>query len=232
MTIVRAAGFKWEVDESDLQGKLTGDLIGPSHEDTIEGKVLALLPPGGVFLDVGAHVGHYSLRASLKADKVIAIEANPRTAARLEQNLALNNITNVKVYCCAAWDSNMELALLTPNNQVRDGSMRVVDPLHVVPQGMSVTTGMTIAVPLDDLLEKSERIDLIKLDVEGADLHALRGMRELLKQNRPVIFIEDHSIYGYYQLSDLFELLVNLGYSWHNGGTYGGATYFIAEPVK
>jgi len=66
--------------------------------------------------------------------------------------------------------------------------------------------------------------------VEGADLHALRGMRELIGNHRPVMFIEDHSIYDYYKREDLLALIDELGYDWIDGGTYGGANYFICRP--
>ena len=52
---------------------------------------------------------------------------------------------------------------------------------------------------------------MIKLDVEGADLHALRGMAGTLKRLGPSLLIERHDIYGYYELADLTGLLEELG---------------------
>jgi hypothetical protein len=75
---------------------------------------------------------------------------------------------------------------------------------------------------------------LIKLDVEGADLHALRGMRGTLDRAKPTLFIEDHSIYGYYKLDDLFALLADFGYGHKEidaalpGGRH--APYIVAVP--
>jgi hypothetical protein len=56
-------------------------------------------------------------------------------------------------------------------------------------------------------------MDLVKLDVEGADLRALVGMRDTLARYRPVLFIEDHSIYGYYSEDELDTCLEALRYS-------------------
>jgi hypothetical protein len=110
----------------------------------------------------------------------------------------------------AAWDVPARLNLFDGNHQVTGGSTRVLEPDEP-------GEGSVEALPLDDVLLDEEhpelnRVDLVKLDVEGADLHALWGMRRILEQCRPVLFIEDHSIYGYYAHADLEELLAKLGY--------------------
>jgi FkbM family methyltransferase len=212
--IMRHSGFRWLVDNANA----CGDVLGLGHEEYLDPQVLGLLPEGGVFLDVGAHVGHYTLRASRKASRVIAVEASPETAQRLERNLALNGISNVTVHNVAAWDKRTKLSLHSPNGYERDGSTRVQ------PGGGGPAT---TAVPLDDLLAGEDRIDAVKLDVEGADLHALRGMRKTLARCRPALFIEDHSIYGYYQRAALDKLLAGLGYTWRDLPAYRG--YVIAQ---
>ncbi len=62
------------------------------------------------------------------------------------------------------------------------------------------------------MLESVLHVDLVKLDVEGADLHALRGMKGLLDRCKPVLFVECHDIYGYYTRAELEETLTGLGY--------------------
>lgn len=215
--ITEADGFRWAVDS------VPADYMGASHEAGLDARILALLPPGGVFLDIGAHVGHYTLRASRIASKVIAVEANPDTAGRLRENLDLNGITGVTVHNVAAWDSRAMLRLQDPNGQVRGGSTRVLPAGEPGP-------GTIPATPLDELLAGESRIDLVKLDVEGADLHALRGMAATLARLRPVMIVEDHSIYGYYRREDLLGLLAGLGYCSDDFGSYGGAGYFLALP--
>lgn len=213
--IMRHSGLRWLVDDASP----CGDMLGLGHEELLDPHVLGLLPEGGVFLDVGAHVGHYTLRAAGKASRVIAVEADPGTAERLGRNLALNSITNVTVHNVAAWDERTELHLHSPNGHERDGSTRVL----AGGEGPATT-----AVPLDDLLAGEGRIDAVKLDVEGADLHALRGMAKTLARCRPALFIEDHSIYGYYERKDLDALLAELGYTWRDLPAYRG--YVIAQP--
>lgn len=218
--IVDFAGLKWQVDDPR---NTCSDALGLGHEALIDPYVLERLPDGGVFLDIGAHVGHYTLRAARKASKAIAVEANPDTAARLEHNLSLNGITNVTVYQVAAWDERTRMNLFSPNAYERDGSTQVL----ATKDG---DAGYVDGMPLDDLLEAEDRLDLVKMDVEGADLHVLRGMADTLARLRPVLFIEDHSIYGYYERGDLNALIEELGYIWYDLPLYRG--YVIAEPAQ
>jgi FkbM family methyltransferase len=235
-TIRQADGFTW-IDRGDR----TGDGIGwKDHEGPLRGILNDLLPWGGVFADVGAHVGHWTLRLAEKASAVVAVEANPATAATLRRHLAMNAITNVRVVDLAAWDEDTALRLDDPSGQVEGGSMRVLPDFG--DDGLLVPAGR-----LDEQPELTglDRLDLVKLDVEGADLHALRGMAALLAAHRPVLFIECHDIYGYYTRADLEQTLTDLGYTWEVAasvptqwlpGGYGEtvqmADYLIARPVS
>jgi FkbM family methyltransferase len=190
------------------RGPGSGDALGfADHEAPLRPILAGLLPDGGVLLDVGAHVGHWTLRLASKASRVVAVEANPATAATLQLHLALNDITNVTVVQLAAWDKQARLRLHDPNDQIEGGSTRVLAAEN--------GDGTVPAGRLDQLPELIGigRLDLVKLDVEGADLHALRGMAGLLERHRPVLFIEDHSVYGYFERADLETTLVDLGYT-------------------
>lgn len=205
--IRQADGLMW-ID----RGGRTGDGIGwADHEASLKPVFDRLLPDGGVFLDVGAHVGHWSLRLAGKASRVIAVEANPDTAATLRRHIAMNGISNVAVLEMAAWDCDQDLILDDPNGQHGGGSTRVL-PADGQAAG---TRGRR----LDEALDREERIDLVKLDVEGADLHAIEGMAGLLERHQPSILIEDHSIYGYYTRAELEALLDRLGYGWEVADT-------------
>lgn len=189
------------------RGAQTGDALGFADHEAQNGRILdSLLPEGGVFLDVGAHVGHWALRLARKASRVIAVEANPATAATLRRHIAMNGITNIKVVEQAAWDKDEALVMSDPTGQAEGGSARVLpaDGQQAEAHGKR----------LDEVLEWEDRIDLVKLDVEGADLHALRGMKDLLDRTRPVLFVECHDVYGYYKREDLEQTLTELGYTW------------------
>jgi FkbM family methyltransferase len=189
------------------RGRGTGDRLGwADHEQELRIIVEDLLPAGGIVLDVGAHVGHWSLRLAGKASHVVAVEANPETVKVLRRNIAVNGIENVAVLQMAAWDEAAQLRLSDPAGQSAGGSTRVLPD----------ETGTVWGEPLDAQPELAQlpRLDLVKLDVEGADLHALRGMAGLLGKFRPALFIECHDVYGYYRREDLEALLTSLGYEW------------------
>ncbi len=105
-----------------------------------------------------------------------------------------------------------EGGVFLPNGQIEGGSTRVL-PADNWAEGPGSRANVE-AGRLDEALADEPRIDLIKLDVEGADLHAIEGMAGLLGRCRPAMLIEDHSIYGYYSRTDLEELLDRLGYGW------------------
>ena len=208
-----------------LRGHHTGDGLAIGHEDQLAPVFDRLLPEDGVLVDVGAHVGRWALRLARKASRVIAVEANPVTAAQLRAHIELNDLKNVDVLQVAAWDSYTQLRLEDPNGQTSGGSTRVL---------ADGGGPLVEAALLDDFLCAESQIDLIKLDVEGADLHALRGLRETLSRCGPRLLIERHDIYGYYELDELTGLLDELGYAWaHCDITLGNgntAPYLTAEP--
>ncbi len=204
-----ADGLLW-VD----RGGKAGDQLGPDpHEQDLWPILEGLLPEGGVLLDVGAHVGHWSLRLASKASRVIAVEANPVTASTLRRNIALNDLGGkVEVIELAAWDEPTRLRLFDPYNQVAGGSTRVLPADNG--DGAVPADRLDNALYLAPTVERPKRIDLIKLDVEGADIHAIDGMAGLLERLKPALFIELHDIYGYYTRAELEACLERVGYTW------------------
>jgi len=236
--IREADGLLW-VD----RGGKAGDNLGPdAHEQELWPILDRLLPEGGVFLDVGAHVGHWSLRLASKASKVIAVEANPVTASTLRRNIALNDVPNVKVVEMAAWDESTMLTLDDPYNQIAGGSTRTVPGEDGTVEAGRLDENVAIRVCLE---QDWGRLDLVKIDVEGADIHVLDGMARLVAKFKPTLFIECHDIYGYYQRADLEAAIERLGYTWETAHSYATtwmphgqadipqlADYLVAVPAK
>ena len=226
--VVREAdGLLW-ID----RGPGTGDGLGwADHEAELKPVFDGLLPDGGVFLDVGAHVGHWALRLAAKAAKVIAVEANPATASTLRKHVAMNDLSDVvDVVELAAWNEDAWLRLEDPNGQAEGGSTRVL------PAG-GQNTELVMAGPLEAdarvrkaILDGGDRLDLVKLDVEGADIHAIDGMAGLLAAYRPVLLIEDHSVYGYYTRENLEAALARHGYRWEVA--HSGETVWMPDGIR
>lgn len=222
--IVRSAdGLLW------ISGHGSQDALALNHEmyppgHSIHDYICGHFKPGLVFLDIGAHVGHYALRAAKAGCTVYAVEANPDCAAQLRLNMIANQITGITVWAVAAWDRRQ---LLDFNSGPEDVLMRSggnsVMPAAARPAMTRTDLGITVAaVPLDDLLVRLNRLDLVKMDVEGADLQVLDGMRASIARLRPKLIIEDHSIYGYFEPKRFDAMQESLaGYRWTSAEAEG-----------
>lgn len=199
--IVTYDGLKWHADRLTEE---FGDTLALEHESDYAPYITGRLKEGDVFVDVGAHVGHWTVRAAAQGVRVIAVEADPVTAERLQQNLDLNGL-EAEIVQMAAWDEFVTLHLNHQNQELYDGTNQT----RPDGDGAEVYAG-----PLDEKLFNEDRIDLIKIDVEGADLHVLRGLRETIARCHPTLFIEDHSVHGFFASEEMDALLVGMGYAW------------------
>ena len=144
------------------------------------------LRPGDTFVDVGANIGYFTLFASRlvgTSGRVVAIEPAQGNLARLCDHLAMNQSANVLVVSTAAGSSHGVpfLHLPTPNNNGAANLRPAVGGAgHAVFQA-----------PLDELFESCDvRPQLIKLDIEGFELEALRGLKRTLERHAPVVVCE------------------------------------------
>jgi FkbM family methyltransferase len=139
----------------------------------------------GVFLDIGAHMGTYAIlvaRWAPRCTKIMAFEPDPRNFTHLQANLMVNGLAGViESHAIAVSDSDGTVPF-TPGPATHDVWSKV-----------DTTTAATMSVPsarLDSLLSLSGETIAIKMDIEGHELQALAGMRELLRQNRCFMQVE------------------------------------------
>jgi FkbM family methyltransferase len=149
----------------------------------------AHLKLGDTFIDIGGNIGAYTLIAAKcvgEQGSVIAFEPISAVRNRLLENIAINDLGQVNVVPCAVFNENTELTLHISNQEnLGMSSMHAHD----------ADTGKTEkvnAIRLDDyVLENNiHKIDLIKMDIEGAELYALQGMKMVLNQFKPDVLIE------------------------------------------
>lgn len=201
------------------RGQGTEDGLGwaDSHEASLEPILRGLVTDDTVFVDIGAHVGHWALRLAGQASQVVAFEANPETASILRRNVAINDLGDkVSVFEGALWDERATVRLSDPNNSVAGGSTRTLPADGDA--GVEVRAFRLDELHLDVLDRDVPYV--VKVDVEGADLHVLRGMAQWVGRRRPVLFIECHDYCGYYERADLERTLEALGYTWRTVMTY------------
>lgn len=151
------------------------------------------LQRGMVYLDVGAHFGQYVLLAAQRVGPGGAVHAFEATSATFEQlraNVALNGMSWVKINHNAVYSHSgiLELKVCRAGKGEFNSLGAPLRPRHEV-----VGTEQVAAVSLDAYCEEERlsRVDLIKIDVEGAELHVLRGAQRLLAgADAPVVVCE------------------------------------------
>lgn len=149
--------------------------------------ILDELRPADVFFDIGSSVGLVTVHAAEIADKVVAFEPDPEVRASLERNLAANPEDNVTIVDWAVSDTIARTVLYT------DGSSGGSPSLRKVGNRPSIEVETR---SIDAAIEHGELPipDVMKIDIEGAEMLAIRGMEKLLRQPTGVrkVFIEIH----------------------------------------
>ncbi|WP_287963039.1 FkbM family methyltransferase [Alcanivorax sp.] len=158
--------------------------------------------PDAVFVDVGANVGQHTLFMSRFCREVHAFEPLPMNLQRLETNIRLNGISNVRLHPCGLGNVTGSFPFHVPSED-NLGIGAFLDAEHGVPSG--ATEKLPVAVADDYFPEHKIRPDIIKIDVEGFEARVLAGMQEVLKVFRPVVVLE-FSMMLRDQLKDKAEL--------------------------
>ncbi len=156
--------------------------------------IRAFLPPEGVFLDVGANQGELTLVAARKASRgqVFAFEPVPEWFQLLSENIALNGFGHVTAVPAALAEQEGTVEMFTSSDrQLHAGFHEGLSTFHRteyrnVPVGQFPTTSMDAFVASKGL----QRVDLIKIDVEGAEKAVLAGAQETLRRFRPMLILE------------------------------------------
>ena len=164
----------------------------------------------GDILDVGANIGvmTYHLASRFKDRTIIAIEPMPDNFSILKRIIDKNNLTNVELVPSAVGDKKAVLKMVLPLN----GKVKMQGLAHVVHDSIDEwNEGEQIDVNcerLDDIA-KGKKIAGIKMDIENFEYFALVGATELLKRDKPVVYLE---LWENENRDKCFEFLRSLNY--------------------
>ena len=192
-TVVDAGpGLKLLLDPRDLVS--VNILRGGDWQPEVWDALAANLPEGGVLLDVGAHIGFFSMKGALKVGKsgrVVAFEPNPETLKTLRENVRVNDFQNVVVVPVACTDREQTLTLFASPIMNSGASSLARDNADITVEQAPHEYAVR-GRPIDDVVRelKLTRVDAIKMDIEGAETIALRGAMETLKRFHPKIVVE------------------------------------------
>jgi FkbM family methyltransferase len=181
---------------------VTGD-----YEAPLSAALTRELRPGQTFYDVGANVGFFSLLASKitgPTGKVIAFEPHPETIRQLRAQFEVNSLANTQVVEAAVSDRVGSTTLI-------DGFACMVKMSDLEPTLGEPNTITAATTTLDDVAGDVGFPDVVKMDIEGAEILALRGAATVLNR-KPTLLVEVHSE----QLSrEFYPLLEGFGYDFY-----------------
>lgn len=180
--------------------------------------ILKILRPGMTFFDVGANVGLYSLAAAKKLvdGRVFSFEPCQWTYQRLLRNAELNGLQNVSAIRTALGEFSGQ-AVLQLNAPGKDGLNTIGRPHH--PDSEIIGQETVPMTTLDEFTARANisRVDVMKVDIEGAEMFLFRGARNLLEQQAsPLILYESDAMltagFSYHPIETMW-LLERHGYS-------------------
>jgi FkbM family methyltransferase len=160
-----------------------------AYEPDLVRMLKSFLKPGMVFLDLGANVGYFSAIAAALVGvhgRVFAFEPAPNCFTRLQRNLSV--FPQAFVYNCAASDRPGQTGFYLHSKEDGWGSLFSDQDLR---ERIEVNT-----IRLDDWAQDAaiERVDFLKIDIEGGEYRALLGAQALLKRFRPLVIAELNTV--------------------------------------
>jgi FkbM family methyltransferase len=177
-------------------------IISEHYENITFSLFKKLAKKAKVIIDIGAHIGKYTILASKMTNgKVISIEASKDNFSILKKNIMLNNAKNVLAFNLAITNSNKKVKLYKPNTSGHNTLRRINAPYKWV-------NGTTLDYLLKKL--KIEKVDLIKIDVEGTEINVIEGFKEYLIHHKVDNIIIEISKDNIYQVKKIFS---SFGYS-------------------
>jgi FkbM family methyltransferase len=210
---IRTSPGLWWIARGD---SIDAQLVEGVFEVADRALVLDLLRPGMTVLDIGANAGIYTMTAATRvgaAGRVIAFEPSGRERHRLARHLALNRLTNVHVEVCALGASDGETELFIAGDLEAGFNSRVAMP------GIAMQRQRVAMCRLDTYAARAglERVDFIKIDVEGGERDVLAGGEQLLRRARPMLLVEIEPAriapWGYPPKA-IYDLVAGWGYEW------------------
>jgi FkbM family methyltransferase len=187
-----AGGLAFDMHYLPISHAHVGSIAFGALETSVQEAMVRHLGRGGVFYDIGANLGFFAMLgahlAGLDAGRVYAFEAAPDNAEAIRRNAELNVIPNIEVIAKAV------------SSHSGRGRLQVVDDQSwskLADYGEHPFTEQIIDVDLvaiDDLVSTDEILPptLVKIDVEGAEIAVIEGMRRTIGEHRPAIICELH----------------------------------------
>lgn len=186
----------WEIEESNFLKKF--------------------LKKGMNVIDIGANIGYYTVLFSKwvgDEGKIFAFEPDPNSFNILAKNISVNNCNNVSLYQNAVSEKEGSTSLFV--NYKDPGDNRIID-FYAYDGDEDRKKIETSMVTLDSIIDKDEKIDLIKMDIQGSEMLALLGMERTINDNEKLNMFVEFWPYGIeksgFSPQDFIEKIKSLGF--------------------
>jgi FkbM family methyltransferase len=176
-------------------------LMMTTHEDDIIERNFTP-KEGDIVIDVGAHIGPYTLKASKRVGlngKIIAIEADPGNFDILNRNIQLNKLTNVITLNYAAYSKEDKIRLyllkVDKSSYTKYNTVMIDRAQYNNEKNFVEVKANTLDYLLQSIGIKHEQVNWIKIDVEGAEFDVLKGAKNILSKSKDIsLLIEIHNL--------------------------------------
>lgn len=245
------AGCKDCVTVTDYDGDLTATLCLNEHMQSqifwygyysrdIVLLLNKLLKPGMVAVDVGANIGEITMAAANRvgpSGKVFAFEPMSPLFARLQEHVESNNLDQVTTVQCGLSDQTGSAQLFSASETFHDGTEHKGLGTLYSSTARATPSEIIKIDTLDRFIEDNDlaQVDLIKIDVEGAELPVLKGASNVLGRFHPYLIIEiqdEASEQAGYKAADILELLEQLDYRFYTIGRKAKLTSLSAATLR
>jgi FkbM family methyltransferase len=189
-----------------------------------------LLRADAVFVDAGANQGEFTVCAAgqVPEGRVFAFEPVPAVRERLERNVTANAFGNVTVHPVGlSAEDGYDVTIYGADSPFSDGTQNAGLPTLFDVSGRSRPLALIALRRLDEVLSDGQRVDVMKIDVEGAELAVLQGAEQTIQREKPAIIFEANEETcraAGYSVAILFEWLRNHGYDLEIIGPVGELT--------
>jgi FkbM family methyltransferase len=155
------------------------------------------LSKGKIFIDIGANIGKYSILIANKNNsaKIIAIEPSKEATSLFKKNVEINNLKNIEILEKLLFSKRKRIKFyLNPEKTTRNSILKneVLRDKKYKSKKNIISYHWMETETLDNLLsnQKREKVELLKIDVQGAELDVLKGAIKILKKDEPKIIFE------------------------------------------
>jgi FkbM family methyltransferase len=163
------------------------------YEIAVQKVLVKHLRSGHIFYEVGAHVGFFSLLAAGLvggSGEVVAFEADPENVGLIQEHFRRNSQSQAHVVPMAVW-SKAGSVRFTRGSEL--SSLNAGGVLETSPWGFDTDVIEVEAIALDEYVQGHRPPSFVKIDVEGGELHVLKGAQGLLSRYKPLVLCEVHS---------------------------------------